>query len=79
MRNRNRDHVLALQRRHVTKLAGAHHIHGLDAQPGRQQPVIGRRYAAALRVAQHRHPRFNACQFLDLLRQQVPDAPSRVC
>ena len=65
LRERDSDDIPPAQRHHLAEAAGGGEIDGRDAEAGRKHPVERGRRAAALEVAEHRHPCLEPGQLLE--------------
>ncbi len=68
-------HLCPLKAGHHAELAGVDHVDGCDAVFRAQDPVEGRGGPAALDMAQDHRPGLDTGALLDLLGQDIPDAP----
>src|SRR4029453_8741792 len=66
---RDLDDPVAVERRHRPEPSLVDALRGTEAIAGREDTVARRRRAAALDVAQHRHPCLEARSRLDLARE----------
>src|SRR5918994_5659517 len=79
LRQRDADDLRAAQRDHLAVVALVHGVDRLDAEAGAEHAIVGERSAAALDMAQDRHPRLEAGALLDLALQLDRDpAEARV-
>ena len=65
------DNLIAMQRRHAAEAALVHEVGGLEPVASGEHAVAGRRRAAPLHVAEHRHAGLEAGPFLDLPSERI--------